>query len=70
MHTMLTLVSRKLTGENGELLQAVVELVDHTHHARSKAPSRNNATATTRSRQFHKLSFTIVPNAVLKRACI
>lgn len=63
-------VSRQLTGECGELLLVVVEMVDHIHHARSKTSSRNYATAMTRSRQSHKPSFAILPITVLKGECV
>lgn len=61
---------RQLTGKSGELLLVVVELVDHVHHARSNASSRNHAIATPRSRQAHKLPLAILPIMILKRECV
>ena len=61
---------RQPTGKSGELLLVLVELINHIHHARPDASSRDQATAMTWSRQPHKLSLTILPIMVLKRECV
>lgn len=59
-----------LTGQSGELLLIVVELVDHIYHASSNAPSRYRVTSTTRCRQSYKTSVSILPITVLERECV
>ena len=66
----LTISPGLLTGQSGELLLIVVELVDHIYHARSNTPSGYRVTSTTRYRQSYKTSVSILPITVSERECV